>query len=143
MDGPVSATAASVIAISTLAFQLAQSTKKLFDFWDSIQHAPEEINDIKSELESLTLVLEQIGYEAQNEPSNESTRSVLRQCSRRIDTIRSLTAHIEPGFESSKTRIRKWSALRAVCKREKIKKVQDSLDSLKSTLELVLVNDVR
>lgn len=60
MDG-LSA-AASVMAVTSLAFQLAESTKSLFDFWDSIQHVPEEINDIKSELESLKNVLEKIGY---------------------------------------------------------------------------------
>ena len=140
MDG-LSA-AASVIAVASLAFQLAESTKNLFEFWDSVQHAPEEINDIKSELESLRNVLEQIGHEAQHQPSSPSTASALRLCSRKINTIRSLTADIESGFTCSRIRTRKWSALRAAFKREKIEKVQNSLNRLKATLILVLFNNV-
>ena len=102
--------AASVIAVSSLAFQLAEGTKKLFEFWDSIQNAPEEVNDIKLELESLT--------------------------------IKSLTADIESGFASSKIYTRKWSALQAVLSRKKMEKVQRSLERLKATLLLVLVNNV-
>lgn len=140
MDGL--STAASLIAVTSLAFQLAEQTRKLFEFWDSIQHAPEEINNIKSELESLRSVLEQIGHEAQHQPSSPSMASALRLCSGKIDTIRSLTADFESGLTCSRIRTRKWSALRAVFKREKIEKVQNSLDRLKATLVLVLLNNV-
>ena len=134
--------AASVIAVTSLAFQLAERTKKLFEFWDSIQSAPEEVNDIKLELESLRNVLEQIGHEAQHQPPNQSVKPTLRLCSRKINTIRSLTADIESGFTSSKTCTRKWSALQAVLSRKKLEKVQGSLERLKATLLLVLVNNV-
>ena len=140
MDG-LSA-AASVIAVTSLALQLAESTKKLFEFWDSIQNAPEEVNDIKLELESLRNVLEQIGHEAQHQPPNRLVEPALRLCSRKINTVRSLTTDIESGFTSSKTSTRKWSALRAVWSRKRLEKVQSSLERLKATLILVLVNNV-
>ena len=140
MDG-LSA-AASVIAVTSLALQLAQSTKKLFEFWDSIQNAPEEVNDIKLELESLRNVLEQIGHEAQHQPPNRLVEPALRLCSRKMNTVRSLSTDIESGFTSSKICTRKWSALRAVWSRKKLEKVQNSLERLKATLILVLVNNV-
>ena len=134
--------AASVMAVTSLAFQLAETTKNLFDFWDSIQHAPEEINDIKSELESLRNVLEHIGHEAQHQPPSPSMVSALRLCSGKVNTVRSLTADIDSGFTSSRIYTRKWSALRAVLKRDKIEKVQNSLNRLKATLILALLNNV-
>ena len=134
--------AASVIAVTSLALHLAESTKKLFEFWDSIQNAPDEVNDIKLELESLRNVLEQIGHEAQHQPPNRLVEPVLRLCSRKINTVRSLTTDIESGFTSSKICTRKWSALRAVWSRKKLEKVQSSLERLKATLILVLVNNV-
>ena len=134
--------AASVIAVTSLALHLAESTKKLFEFWDSIQNAPEEVNDIKLELESLKNVLEQIGHEAQHQPPNRLVEPALRLCSRKINTIRSLTIDIESGFTSSNICTRKWSALRAVWSRKKLEKVQSSLERLKATLILVLVNNV-
>ena len=140
MDGL--STAASVIAVTSLAFQLAESTKKLFEFWDSIQNAPEEVNDIKLELESLRNVLEQIGCEAQHQQPNRLVELALRLCSRKINNVTSLTADIESGFTSSRICTRKWSALRAVLSRKKLEKVQSSLERLKATLILVLVNNV-
>ena len=140
MDG-LSA-AASVIAVTSLAFKLAESTKKLFEFWDSIQNAPEEVNDIKLELESLRNVLEQIGHEAQHQPPTRLVEPALRLCSRKINTVKSLTSDIESGFTSSRICTRKWSALQAVLSRKKIEKVQSSLERLKATLILVLVNNV-
>lgn len=140
MDG-LSA-AASVIAVTSLAFQLAESTQKLFEFWNSVQHAPEEINDIKSELESLKDVLEQIGHDAQHRPASSSMVSALRLCSEKINAMKSLTADIESGFTCSSIRTRKWSAIKAVFKRERIEKVQRSLSRMKATLTLLLLNDV-
>ena len=134
--------AASVIAVTSLAFQLAESTKKLFEFWDSIQNAPEEVNDIKLELESLKHVLEQIGHEAQHQPPNQLVEPALRLCSKKIIIVKSLTGKIESGLNSSKISTRKWSAVRAVWSCKRLEKIQSSLERLKATLILVLVNNI-
>lgn len=134
--------AASVIAVTSLAFQLAESIQKLFDFWDSVQNAPAEIHDIKFELGSLRDVLEQIGHDAQYQLANPSMVLALRLCSEKINVINSLTAEIELGFASSKSLTRKWSALKAALRRGKIEKVQSALGRLKETLILALLNNV-
>jgi hypothetical protein len=140
MDG-LSA-AASVIAVASLAFYLAENTKKMFEFWNSIQCASEEINDIKSELEFLTIVLEQIGHEAQHNQSSPLTLSALTLCSGKVNIIKSLTADFESGLTCSRFRTRKYSALRAVFRREKIEKLQNSLERLKTSLILALSHNI-
>ena len=140
MDG-LSA-AASVMAVASLAFQFAESIQKISELWCSIQRAPEEINDIKTELQLLRNVLKQIGHEAPYHPSGASTLWALKLCSGKIDTIKSLTVGFESGLTSSGVFTRKFSALRAVFRREKVEKVQDSLNRLKSTLTLVLMNNI-
>ena len=140
MDG-LSA-AASVIAVPALALQLVESTQKILNFWDSIQHAPEEIDEIKLDLEYLRNVLEQIGNEAQHQPSSALAVSTLNLCSKKINAVRSLTVRFESKLKCSGISTRKWSALRVVLRREKIEKVQNSLSSIKATLALAVLNNV-
>lgn len=140
MDG-LSA-AASVIAVTSLAFHLAESTKKAFDFWDSVQQAPEEIEDIKLGLKSLENVLERIGNEADLYGSNSTTLSTLQLCSTKINAVTSLTSGLEAKLASMKTRERKWGAVKVALKQAKIKQLQRSLDGLKATLTLELLHHV-
>ena len=141
MDG-LSA-AASVIAVTSLALQLAENTKNIVEFWDSIESAPRDVCDIRLELESLSQVLEQIGHEARHHPPCASTLSALKLCAEKIEVIKSITSDLETGLASSKTRIRKWSSVRAALSRQKVDRVQDLLGRMKATLTLLLLNDVR
>lgn len=75
MDG-LSA-AASVMAAMSLVFQLAHSTKTLFEFWESIQGAPEDVRKVKSDLELLSKVLDYIACEAQQQSPDPSIQLVL------------------------------------------------------------------
>ena len=139
MDG-LSA-AASVMAVTSLAFQLAHSTNKLFNFWKSIQDAPEDVRKIKSDLEFLTKVLEHIAREAQQQSPDPLMESALRLCSDKIDAIMSLTLDIEPDFASRKLLIRKWGAFRLIMKRDKFKQLRKSLDRMKETLMMVQISN--
>ena len=134
--------AASVVAVTSLAFQLAHSTKKLFDFWESIQDAPEDVRKVKTDLKFLTKVLEHIAHGAQQQLPDLLMESALRLCSDKIDTIMSLTLDLEPEFASRKLRIRKWGAFRLILKREKLKRLQKSLDRAKETLMIVQLSHI-
>ncbi len=140
MDG-LSA-AASLMAVTSLAFQLAHTTKQLFEFWESIQDAPEDIRKIKSDLEFLTKVLEYIAREARQQSPDHLMESALRLCSDKIDTIMSLTLALEPNFASGKLVVRKWGAFRLVLKRDKFKQLRKSLDRMKDTLMMVQINNI-
>ena len=128
MDG-LSA-AASIMVVTSLAFQLAHSTKKLCDFLRSIQDAPKHVRNVKSDLDFLIKVLEHIAREPQQQSPDPTMDSALRLCSDKIDTIMSLTLDLEPDFASRNFVIRKWGAFRLVLRREKVKNLRKSLDRM-------------
>ncbi|MCJ1266540.1 hypothetical protein MMC22_006425 [Lobaria immixta] len=132
MDG-LSA-AASLVAVGSVAVQLADGIKKLRDFWCSIKDAPDEVRAIAADLVVFSRILADISLEAQDQ--SPSTDAALLRC---IDGTKSLAAiveDLEPGFESKSARTRKWSALKTVFKGEKIKRYQSSLEGMKTSLIL-------
>ena len=128
-----------MIAATSLAIRTGEKTKRVFDFWDATQGAPAEIRDIKAELELLQHVLKQVSHEASHQADDSSTVTALEICSWKKDSIQAITAAFETGLVCSKTRTRKWSAIQAVFKGQKIKKLHDSLTRLKGTLTLGLL----
>lgn len=138
MDGLSSA--ASAMAVISLAFQLAKTTKQLCDFWSSIKDAPEDIHTINADLELLTSVLAEIAFEAQRTTPDTTLASVLQSCTGKLKALTALTNSLEPGFSSSRSRIRKWTAFKLVLKGEKLTKFREVLESLKSTLVLAQQN---
>lgn len=141
MDG-LSA-ASSGIAVVSIAIQLAESFKKLHDFWKSIKEAPEDIRDISVDLELLSSVLTQIAYEAQHVEPDAALIAALNGCSVKVKTLTTLLNEIEPGFTSKSSRIRKWTAFKAVLKHGELMRFQEILERLKGTLVLVQQNQYR
>ena len=131
------ATAASGIAVLTVAVQLAQSIKKLSDFWTSIKEAPEDIQAIVTDLDLLSNVLIRIAHEAQHVEPDASLAATLNVCLVKVRKLTALLNEIEPAFDSSDLRVRKWTALKAVLKQGQLVKFQVALDRLKGTLLLV------
>lgn len=56
------AAASSVIAVVSIAVQLADSIQKLCDFWESVQDAPEEIRGVIDDLKVLQLVVDELRH---------------------------------------------------------------------------------
>ena len=54
--------AASVIAVVSIAIQLADSVKKLSDFWKSVEAAPLDVQTMITDLDLLSLVLHDIAF---------------------------------------------------------------------------------
>ena len=131
------ATAASGIAVLTVAVQLAQSIKKLSDFWSSIKEAPEDIQAIATDVDLLSNVLTRIAHETQHVEPDTALEATLNGCRVKVGKLTALLDEIEPGFASSRPRVRKWTALKAVLKQGQLAKFQVGLDRLKSTLLLV------
>ena len=136
-------TVASGIAVVTVAVQLAESVKKLCDFWNSIKEAPEEIQAISLDLELLSSVLIQIAYETQHVEPEATLVATLNGCWVKVKILTTLLNEIEPGFASTSSRVRKWTALKAVLKSGQLKKFQAALERLKGTLLLVQQNQYR
>ena len=141
MDG--FSAAASGIAVASIGIQLAENVKKLYDFWISIKDAPEDIREISMDLQLLSTVLAQIACEAQHIEPDATFIAALDGCWLKVKILNTLLNEIEPGFASTSSRIRKWSAFKAVLKSEKLRKFQEALERLKGTLLLVQQNQYR
>ena len=135
--------AASGIAVVSVAIQLAESFKKLSDFWKAIKEAPEDIRAISVDLELLSSVLIQIAYETQHVEPDMTLIAALNGCCVKVKTLTTLLNGIEPGFASTSSRVRKWTAFKAVLKHGELMKFQEALERLKSTLLLVQQNQYR
>ena len=135
MDG-LSA-AASGIAVVSVAVQLAESFKKLCDFWTSVKEAPEDIRAMSADLEILSNVLIQMARDTQHVEPDASLIAALNGCCVNVKILNTILNGVEPGFSSTKCRVRQWSAFKAVLKRGELLKFQVALDRTKATLLLV------
>ena len=128
--------AASVVGVVSLTVQLGDSIKKLCDFWDSVKEAPDDVHAISTDLSLLSSVLAEMAFEEQHCGPDHTLTRVLEACRGRVNKLTNITNDMEPGFASTSLRIRKWTAFKAVLKRERIQKFQKVLDGLKMTLML-------
>ena len=136
MDGLSSA--ASGVAVVSVAVQMVESVKKLHEFWGSIEEAPEDVRIISMDLELLSSVLTRIAYEAQHAEPEALLAIALNGCWTRVETLTAFLHEIEPGFASSNLRIRRWTALKIVLKQRQLIKFQEALERMKTTIGLVL-----
>ena len=135
--------AASGIAVVSLALQLGDSIKQLYDFWHSVKEAPDHVRTIATELSLLSSVLTEMAFEEQHLEPDQTLTTALEACHDRVKTLTHITNLLEPGFTSRSLRIRKWTAFKAVFKAEKIQNFQKMLDGLKITLMLAQQNHHR
>ncbi|KUJ17586.1 uncharacterized protein LY89DRAFT_718256 [Mollisia scopiformis] len=117
-----------------LASKLVISIKQICEFWTSIEDAPEYFMSIARDLRLLQSILEGI------EEVDDTTivRLVLEECSERLEKLHTIVAQLETGFLSSKGRVRKWTALKAVFRSDQIRKIQESLSHTKQSLILAM-----
>lgn len=133
---PVSA-AASMVAFVSIAIQLADSTKKLCEFWDSFKEAPSSIQALIDDLNLVSVVLREFGTDATVGIPDETCLKALRRCEAIVADLNALMEDLVPGFASSRLHRRLYSALRAVGRKEKILFFRTSLTEMKSTLTLI------
>ena len=154
--------AASAFAVVSIADQVAERIKQLYEFWSAVNEAPEKIRAIANDLNLLSSVIVQISNNYQNVAQDKTSSfdslmvDVLKACKLlhsmrphwwaanelilgtvQVSTLVKIIDGFEKGFASSYQRVRKWSAVKAVFNDEKIKAFRTELDYLKSTLQLV------
>ena len=135
--------AASGMAVVSLVSQLGGSVKQLYDFWASLNEAPDHVCAITTDLRLLSSVLAEMAFEEQHVGPDPTLTTVLETCRDRINKLAHLTNDMEPGFASTSLRIRKWTACKSVLKGERIQRVQKVLEGLKTTLILAQQNHHR
>lgn len=141
MDGLSSA--ASAIAVVSLAGQLATGLVNIHSFWASIVDAPSDIRAISQDLKLFQNILQQIQENDQRYGVDVSTAEVLNHCFNQVQDLAEITGKLEQGFQARSSPKRTWSSLKAVLKQGKIKKFQDQLNAAKSTLCLAQQSDYR
>ncbi|KAF4631032.1 hypothetical protein G7Y89_g7100 [Cudoniella acicularis] len=127
---------ASVIAVISLAFQLADCVKELHEFWASVREAPSDLQPIVDDLKLLSTVLSEMAAQSSRNHSNSTMDDVLKVCMRQIEELQAITNELEKGFTSARMRTRIWSAIKAKFKEEKIEKFRLALINFKTTLLL-------
>ena len=133
---------ASVLAVVSVAVQLADSVKKLSEFWNSVREAPEDVRALAIDVKQLSSVLIQIASEEQHSGLDANSTDAVENCALKVKTLTAVLDEIEPGFASRSSRVRQWTAIKTVLKKNKIKKCQKALDRMKSTLVLAQLAQV-
>ena len=72
--------AASVIAVVSFTVQLAETTKKLYVFWNSLDEAPDFVHQIVADLKLLSTTLAEIALHEQKHGNNLSVTDILETC---------------------------------------------------------------
>ncbi|KAE8447875.1 hypothetical protein EG329_010104 [Mollisiaceae sp. DMI_Dod_QoI] len=125
---------ASVLTFVELAATLVVRAKELYDFWASVEDAPEDFQSIARDVHLIKDILEEIT----EHDETMIVRGALEECYRRVGMLQSVVANLAPGFAASKRRTRKWAAIKTVFRKDQIQKIQDSLSATKSSLSLAL-----
>ncbi|MCJ1439072.1 hypothetical protein MMC27_008463 [Xylographa pallens] len=128
--------AAGAFAFASIAIQLGQSFVALYQYWESIKEAPADISTVVQDLRLLAAILRQIESDEQKFGQAPEVTDVLKSCMAKVDTLRSLVEELEPGFASKHRLQRKWSALKAVLKNDKVEKFRRSLEETKTMMLL-------
>ncbi|ESZ97746.1 hypothetical protein SBOR_1871 [Sclerotinia borealis F-4128] len=136
MEGLSSASAA--IAVISFAVQLAESVKKLVEFWKAVEDAPGEISELFSELELLSAVLvrNQRNF-ARHSPYDLIAERIFSKCQKRIENLHSTLSPTMVAFTSSSFRKRKWVALKVTLKNDEIKKMRTSVRESLVALQMI------
>ena len=98
-------TGASAIAVISLALQLVESFKKLYECWDSIKEAPRNARDIITDLQLLSIVLSEIACDAHHVEIDETTIAVLESCIIKCNTLLTLVHDLELSRVSTSSHI--------------------------------------
>jgi hypothetical protein len=151
MDG-LSA-AASGIAVVSLAIQLADSAKKLYEFWHAVREAPESIAAIATHLRVLKTVLAEIATHDQRYGADPVTDQLLESCkcswlgllgsnidSRKgeaqVKKMVAITAELEGQLQTPSRLSRKWTSVKASLKWDEVKSLLNYSKQIQVTLVL-------
>ncbi|KAK0515563.1 hypothetical protein JMJ35_001597 [Cladonia borealis] len=104
---------------------------------DGVAKAPRDIQATTSDLKILQSILSSIAHDAQHTEPDDILTNALQSCNTEVATLVSILDIIQPGFASTRLRTQKWTAIKAVLIGAKLKKFQDIVGRLKTSLLLV------
>jgi hypothetical protein len=132
--------ASGVIAIASIAIQLAETIQELVEFGKAVQDAPANIRALLQDLEVLRSTLLQIHRTSSRIGIDAVAETVLKECERKIYNLKMVLQPAISNLKSNKLACRKWSALKITLKKDKIESLQKAIEYAKSTLILIQNN---
>jgi hypothetical protein len=72
--------AASIIGVISFTVQLAETAKKLYDFWSSVDEAPDFVHEIVADMKLLSTTLAEIALHEKKHGNNGLIRDILESC---------------------------------------------------------------
>lgn len=126
----------SVFAVVSLALQLSSNIQHLIEFWDSVNEAPDEIAQIKSQLRVVGELLRCIEDDIQD-PTNEREERMgtqcLQLCNASIMKLERVTKELDTGLSGNGLR-RRWTCLRKALRERQLASYWDEIERTKSVL---------
>ena len=131
--------AASGLSIGSLAIQIFASVQRVKHLWSAIKDASEDAQILLEELDLLVRLLSAV--EDVENKSLERTGTVIearRYCERAKARIETVVNELSDGPETSKSRIKRWTAINFVMRGKRVRKCVARLERAKSMLNLAL-----
>lgn len=125
-----------MLSVVSLAIQLADGIKKLYEFCDSVQDAPEYVQSMVHELKMLHGILIHMQSNGDQYLPDEATTSVLQGCMVKVNDMMTLMKKFDEGLHSSSWRRRKWRGVQVILQKDSIKELRLWLGETKTTLIL-------
>jgi ribosomal protein L7/L12 len=130
---------ASGISVVSFAIQLAESIQKLRAFYSLVREAPTEILHILDELETQSLILENIEESTQGDvfldPRTKlAVNKSFRLCTKSGEALKTLAKELEDGIDKGKKR----GGFKMALKKDKIEEIRKRLESSKATMSLAI-----
>jgi hypothetical protein len=130
------AAASSVLAVISLALQLADNFQRLVDFWDSVKGAPAEVAEIRSQLRILGALLRGIELDVRHSPGDDEGtlgRDCLLVCKGSVANLEKLSKEWDQELSRNPV-LRKWSCLKKALRENQLARYWSELERAKGTL---------
>ena len=131
---------ASGISIALFAIQIIGSIQTIYDFWRSIEGAPEDIGNAIEELWVLAAILKNLPDTSDLNGSSSSLISVsesLQHCRKALDDLHPIVSKLHGGMMRSR-RQKQWAIAKTVLGKGAMRDLNDRLERSKSTLGLAV-----
>ena len=131
--------AASVISVASLAIQICKELKKLHDFWQSVEEAPNDIASISAELKLFITWLTVIAKNYQRQNSNYRSFSeaaatdTLKLCLATVHDMGAGVRDLQNGIAKG-TLSRRWASIKFVFRKDKREKSMAQIEQMKSLI---------
>jgi hypothetical protein len=126
------------IASVSIALQLAEVALKLHRFWNRVEDAPKEMNDLLNDLMILKDVLRDIHVQQRmipGPPAALPAHRPLLKCSEHFEELENLAKKLQ--LDSSNGVIkRKWKAMKVVFRKDQVLQLRSNIEAMKITLVL-------